>query len=277
MCPFCPLGCSVVARAHGPSNPGLVKNGPIRRPRRGICPRAGPSPTACAAPGSLDQWSRPPTRAPGARPESPIPMPSRSVQPAGRRHLWRRRRRRGHPERAGCTPGVRGTAAIRVRLAVPAAAGVRGVNPLGTSARSFRPGRGSAGPTAACAACCHARQAGARGGHSRAGCPGPTGFPVPGTVAPARGRCAPGTAHSRAPLASGCRGTPTRSIRGHWFRAVARCCARPAPRRPRVIRAAGVCQSRWCRARRRQERCGRRRPAASAYAPGRRHNGHQGS
>jgi hypothetical protein len=28
MCPFCPRVCSVLARAHGPSNPGLVKNGP---------------------------------------------------------------------------------------------------------------------------------------------------------------------------------------------------------------------------------------------------------
>ena len=28
MCPFCPRGCSVVARAHGSSNPGPVKNGP---------------------------------------------------------------------------------------------------------------------------------------------------------------------------------------------------------------------------------------------------------
>jgi hypothetical protein len=27
MCPFCPHVCSVFARAHGPSNPGLVKNG----------------------------------------------------------------------------------------------------------------------------------------------------------------------------------------------------------------------------------------------------------
>jgi len=27
MCPFCPHVCSMFARAHGPSNPGLVKNG----------------------------------------------------------------------------------------------------------------------------------------------------------------------------------------------------------------------------------------------------------
>ena len=27
-CPFCPHACFMFARAHGPSNPGLVKNGP---------------------------------------------------------------------------------------------------------------------------------------------------------------------------------------------------------------------------------------------------------
>jgi hypothetical protein len=86
MCPFCPLGCSVVARAHGSSNPGLVKNGPPCARCGGVLPGTAPSRTAGAAPGSLDQWSRPPARAVGAHPESPIPMPSRSVQPAGKRH-----------------------------------------------------------------------------------------------------------------------------------------------------------------------------------------------
>ncbi|MGH3247001.1 MAG: site-specific integrase [Trebonia sp.] len=37
---------------------------------------------ARADPGSLDQWSRPSRRPTGARPEAPIPMSSRSVQPA---------------------------------------------------------------------------------------------------------------------------------------------------------------------------------------------------
>jgi hypothetical protein len=55
MCPFCPHVCSMFARVHGPSNPGVVKNGP-----------SGPD----AAPGRLDQWSRPSARAPGAHPES---------------------------------------------------------------------------------------------------------------------------------------------------------------------------------------------------------------
>ena len=42
----------------------------------GIRLGARPSRTADAAPVSLDQWSRPPARALGALPESPIPMPS---------------------------------------------------------------------------------------------------------------------------------------------------------------------------------------------------------
>jgi hypothetical protein len=103
--------------------------------------------------------------------------------------------------------------------------------------------------------------------------PAADGIPGASTVAPARGRCAPGTAHGRAPLASGCRGTLTRSVRGHRFRAAACCCAKTAPRRPRIIRAAGVCQPRRCRARRRQEHRDHRRPTASAYAPGRRTTG----
>jgi hypothetical protein len=56
-----------------------------RTRQSGACQKtARPAPDAAL--GSLDQWSRPSTREPGARPESPIPMPSRSVQPAGNRH-----------------------------------------------------------------------------------------------------------------------------------------------------------------------------------------------
>ena len=53
---------------------------------RGMRPGAAPPRPANAAPPPLDQWSRPLRRAPGARLESPIPMPSRSVRPAGNRH-----------------------------------------------------------------------------------------------------------------------------------------------------------------------------------------------
>jgi hypothetical protein len=86
MCPFCPRRCSVVARAHGPSNPGVVKNGPTGARCRGIRPRTSPSRTVNAAPNSLDQWSRPPARAPGVRAVSPMPMSLRNARPAGNRH-----------------------------------------------------------------------------------------------------------------------------------------------------------------------------------------------
>jgi len=44
LCPFCPRGCSVVARGHGPSNPGLVKNGPSGAGSGGGHPGAGAGP-----------------------------------------------------------------------------------------------------------------------------------------------------------------------------------------------------------------------------------------
>jgi hypothetical protein len=56
MCPFCPHVCSVFARAHGPCNPGLVKNG-----LSGVG----------AAPDRLDQWSRSSARVP-ERARSPL-------------------------------------------------------------------------------------------------------------------------------------------------------------------------------------------------------------
>ena len=43
---------------------------PIRRPMRGIRPGTARSRMASAAPSSLDQWSRPSSRTPGAHPES---------------------------------------------------------------------------------------------------------------------------------------------------------------------------------------------------------------
>jgi hypothetical protein len=76
----------VVARAHGPSNPGLVKNGPSGTGCGGTRPGSAPSRTANAAPDPLDQWSRPLAQAPRAHSESSIPMPSHSVKPAGKRH-----------------------------------------------------------------------------------------------------------------------------------------------------------------------------------------------
>jgi hypothetical protein len=104
MCPFCPCGCSVVARQHGPSNPGFVKKRAVRRPMRGHSPRSRAASYGRRRPGSLDRWSRPPARALGARPDSPIPMPSRSVRPAGQRYRRRIRRCRGRLKRAGYLP-----------------------------------------------------------------------------------------------------------------------------------------------------------------------------
>ena len=164
-----------------------------------------------------------------------------------------------------------GASGWRCRLA----ADVRSASPLGTSVRTRFAGeasrelRGDGGSVRRILAYPASR---GEGGHSRAGCPGPTGIPAPGTVAPARGLCAPGTAHGRAPLASGCRGDAGEErsraqVPGSGV--LLRKAARDGP----VIRAAGVSQPRRCRVRRRQERCDRRRSAAAAYAPGRRTTG----
>jgi hypothetical protein len=117
MCPVCPHVCSVFARAHGLSNPGLVKTGPSRRRRRSLAP--------------LDQWSRPSTRL-LERAISATEL-SRSVKPAGNRHSY------GYIAGAG-TPGRLvacrrcGTAARYFRVAVPTVAGARS----GKSAGYFR-------------------------------------------------------------------------------------------------------------------------------------------
>jgi hypothetical protein len=81
-CPFCPHVCSMFARAHGPSNPGLVKNGPSSPGCGGMRPGSAPSRTADVALHSLDQWSRPYAPTLRARPESAMPMPSDSVKSA---------------------------------------------------------------------------------------------------------------------------------------------------------------------------------------------------
>jgi hypothetical protein len=84
-CPFCPHVCSMFARAHGPSNPGLVKNDPSGARCGGNRPGVAPSRTVGAVPGSLDQWSRPSGRACGTRPESHSDAVTFS-EPAGKRH-----------------------------------------------------------------------------------------------------------------------------------------------------------------------------------------------
>jgi hypothetical protein len=54
-CPFCPHVCSMFARVHGPSNPGLVKNGHPAARSGGTRPQAAPFRTADVAPDSLEQ------------------------------------------------------------------------------------------------------------------------------------------------------------------------------------------------------------------------------
>jgi hypothetical protein len=86
----CLLACT------DPAIRGLSKTA-IRRQIRGHAPasravshgRRRSGLTRAAAPDSLDQWSRPSMRAPETRPDSPMPMLSRSVRPAGNRHSYR--------------------------------------------------------------------------------------------------------------------------------------------------------------------------------------------
>jgi hypothetical protein len=205
MCPFCPRGCSVVARAHGPSNPGLVKNGPPGARCGSIRPGTAPSRTGGTSRGSLDQWSRPSARAPGAHPESPIPMPSCSVKPAGNRHSCGDTPlmpRAGTPVTSrGCAGRRRGVPRRWCRRLSP----LEAVSPLVTSVCTrFRVRlRGSAETAAACRRILACPASWGQGGHSRAGRPGADGFPAPGTVAPARGLCAPGWAYGRVRRATG--------------------------------------------------------------------------
>jgi hypothetical protein len=73
---LCARFVSVVARVHGPNNPGLVKNGPSGAACGGTRPGTTPPRLPSAVSGSLDQWCRPSMRAtercpsPYARPAS---------------------------------------------------------------------------------------------------------------------------------------------------------------------------------------------------------------
>jgi hypothetical protein len=217
-CPFCPLGCSVVARAHGPSNPGLVKNGASGAWRGGIRPRTAPPCRAGAAPGSLDQWSRPSRQGRAERAGVPIPVPSHTVRPAGNRHSCGDTPLMPRARHAGCLPGMRWAAARCSRAAASPARlrpkqQVRWVNPSGNGAQNVRVRvmstdcvqvyalqrrlQASAWTAAACGGYCRARQAGARAATAGLDARGRRGIPTPGTVAPARGLCAPRTAYGR--------------------------------------------------------------------------------
>jgi hypothetical protein len=95
---------------------GACQKRPVRRRMRGIRPGNAPSRTAGAAPGSLDQWSRPSAGPPGAHPESSMPMPSRSVRPAGNRHSCDDMALAPQARRAGCLPAMRRAAARRSQV-----------------------------------------------------------------------------------------------------------------------------------------------------------------
>jgi hypothetical protein len=177
MCPFCPLGCSVFARAHGPRNPGLVKNGASGARCGGIRPGTAPSRTVSTARALLDQWSRPPRGTRGALPRSTIPMRSRSARPAGKPVLAGDMPLMSRPGHAGYLPGMRRAATRclrrwRRRLPSPGAA-----SPLATSGYRLPGKLGRARP-----------QPGR--------IPGADGFRAPGTPAAPRGLCAPGTAYA---------------------------------------------------------------------------------
>jgi hypothetical protein len=107
MCLVCPHVCSMFARAHEPSNPGLVKNG-----------HPAPDTEACAPPcrrhpTPLDQWFRPSPRGPGRHSEAPLSMPSRSVRSAGNRHSCGDAALVPRVRLAGCLRGMRRAAARR--------------------------------------------------------------------------------------------------------------------------------------------------------------------
>ena len=252
---------------------GACQKRPVRRRMRGHAPGSAPFRTADAAPDPLDQWSRP-SRAPGARPESPMPMPSRSVRPAGNRHSYG-----GYAGGAdapgtpvacqGCEGRWRGASGRRRPQASP----FKAANPLGTSVWNALQGEAQAlrREGGSVRRIWRARQAGARAATAGPE-PGADGDSGGGYGRARTGAVCARTAYGRAPLASGCRGDAGEErsraqVPGSGV--LLRKAARDGP----VIRAAGVSQPRRCRVRRRQERCDRRRSAAAAYAPGRRTTG----
>ena len=213
MCPFCPHVCSMFAREFGPSNPGLVKNGPSGARCGGTRPGAAPSRTARRRPGLLDQWSRPFTRAPGARPESPIPMPSHSVRPAGNRHPY------GGYVAGADAPDRPGDARDSGKVLPGGGADCRR-----RSKRQVRWGILGDGGSVRRILTCPAGWG--EDGHSRAGCPGTTGCRHRERSRPHGGcvRLGRPTAGHRWQQATGV--TLVRSVRGHRFRATACCCRR---------------------------------------------------
>jgi hypothetical protein len=199
----------------------VLRGWPVRCRIKGHRPGAAPPRPADAPPG---QWSGPSRRAPGARVESPIPMPSRNVRPAGNRHSCGDTPLMPRARPAGYLPGMRGAAAWLSQAVVPTAVSARSGKSAGTSAWKRCPERQGAPMSRLAGRACqlmasgvgapgrgrkaprrrrqHAADIGVPGKPGR-GQPQPgrmpdrRGITAPGTVAPARGLCAPGTAHGR--------------------------------------------------------------------------------
>jgi hypothetical protein len=95
-------------------------------------PGAAPPRPVDAAPPPLDQWSRPLRRMPGAHLESPMPMSSRSVRPAGNRHSCGDTPLMPRAGNASYLPGMQRAAAWRSRAVVRRSSPLEAASPLGT-------------------------------------------------------------------------------------------------------------------------------------------------
>jgi hypothetical protein len=100
-----------------PAIRGLSKTARPAPDAGAFAPDPVPPHPANAAPPPLDQWSRPSSRTPGAHPESPTPMPSRSARPAGHRYSCDDQPLMPQARHTGYLPGMRRAAAWRSRAA----------------------------------------------------------------------------------------------------------------------------------------------------------------
>ena len=174
---------------------------PTRRRIRGRHPEAGPLPTADTTLPSLDQWSRPYLGGSETGSSVPIPMPLRSVRPAGSQRSCSKTSMAMLIRYRRCLPRMRMAAGL-VSLAAPPSPGV---GLPAESAGAQRPIRASTSRYEI--------------GHSWAGCPGWANPPALRRRAPRRGAgardgrstrrpppprtCPRSAARERAPVADG--------------------------------------------------------------------------
>ena len=220
---FVPMFASCLLVSSDPAIRGLSNLARLA-PGPGACPRIRAAVSGRRRPTPLDQWSRPSRRAPGARPEPPMPMPSRSVKTAAHAafHCRADCARHGSLQRPvhvrvwgrRGVPGVTTTAADSARSdksagcsrlrPAPGMQGGRAARPSRRHVTWLHPGmRFVPGDRAlrrrqdACSGYRPCRASWGEGGHGRAGCPGSVGFPERVMIAPARGLCAPATGGGR--------------------------------------------------------------------------------